>query len=178
MQAAALPHPALGSIQLKVQASPSPVPSPLGTSCRHHPPPPVVLSQGLWPDSQDLVKFQKHHSHAIPGCPLGLSRYSPFLPPFKVSSVPCCCFQEAFKTSRLHHGPSIGFTLFCLITAQGVIDLSPPTNRVCVGVLGGQSPGSDSCLCPLSAPAQASVSKLPPRKSQVTTAQVRQRRVT
>lgn len=59
----------------------------------------------------------------------------------------------------------------------GYRSISPNEQGVC-GVLGGQSPGSDSCLCPLSAPAQASVSKLPPRKSQVTTAQVRQRRVT
>lgn len=151
---------------------PPPQPGAGETFCRHHPPPPVVLSQGPWPDSQGLVRFQKHHSNAIPGCPLGLSHYSSLFQPFKVSSLLVASSRKPSGTSRLHRG----FSIWCFIlpcNCPGTYLSISPTNR---GALGRQSTGSDSCLCPPSAPTQASVPILPPHKGQVTSAHVRQER--
>lgn len=105
-------------------------------------PPPVVLSQGPWPDSQDLVKFQKHHSNIIPGCPLDLSHYSPFLQPFKVSSLPVAASRKPSGTSRLHGAFSIRSALFCLVSAQGCISLFPQrTGGLWEGSQQGPIPG-------------------------------------
>lgn len=136
----ARPHPALSSTQLKGQPLPSPPPPAPRDLLQTLPP--VVLSQGPWPDSQDLVKFQKHHSNIIPGCPLDLSHYSPFLQPFKVSSLPVAASRKPSGTSRLHGAFSIRSALFCLVSAQGCISLFPQrTGGLWEGSQQGPIPG-------------------------------------